>query len=206
MADHREPPAKDVAVRAKLVINEYFGNDKLITEFLFRVMRFKGKMDFFKSSVRSSAKFLNRTPVRTFLLYPVLIVGWEALFRSGRLEVTPAYIVLMVIGYFLYKVSTTYRVTHGEGGPGEKWEKEPPRLITTGPYAFTRNPVYLGHIIFMLGLALTLHSLLAAILAVVVGISFHRRILQDEKRLASVFGQQYFEYKSHVRRWIPGVF
>jgi len=46
------------------------------------------------------------------------------------------------------------------------------------------NPVYLGHIIFMLGLALPLHSLLAAILAVVIGISFHRRILKDEKRLA----------------------
>jgi len=168
-------------------------------------MRFKGKKNFFKSSVRSSAKFFNRTPVRTFLLYPVLIVGWEALFRSGRLEVTPAYIVLMVIGYLLYKVSTTYRVTRGEGGPGEKWEKEPPRLITTGPYAFTRNPVYLGHIIFMLGLALTLQSLSAAILAVVIGVTFHRRILKDEKRLAAVFGQQYFDYKSQVRWWIPGI-
>jgi protein-S-isoprenylcysteine O-methyltransferase Ste14 len=156
-------------------------------------------------SVRSSARFLSRTPTRTFLLYPVLIVGWEALFRSGRLEVTLAYIVLMIIGYLLYKVSTTYRVTRGEGGPGEKWEKEPARLITTGPYAFTRNPVYLGHIIFILGLALTLHSLLAAILAVGIGITFHGRILKDEKRLASVFGQQYFDYKSHVRRWIPGI-
>jgi hypothetical protein len=35
VADHREPPAKDVAMRAKLVIKEYFENDKLITEFLF---------------------------------------------------------------------------------------------------------------------------------------------------------------------------
>ena len=152
-------------------------------------MRFKQKTNFFKSSVRSSVRFLSRTPVRTFLLYPVMIVGWEAWFRSGRLKVTPAYIVLMVIGYLLHKISTSYRVRHGGGGRGEKWEKEPPGLITTGPYAFTRNPVYLGHIIFMLGLALTLHSLLAAILAVVIGITFHRRILKDEKRLAAVFGQ-----------------
>ena len=168
-------------------------------------MRCKQKRNLFKSSFRSSVRFLSRTPVRTFLLYPAVILGWEALLRSGRLEITPAYIVLMVIGYLLHKVSTNYRVTHGGGGRGEKWEKEPPRLITTGPYAFTRNPVYLGHIIFMLGLALTLQSLSGAILAVVIGVTFHRRILKDEKRLASLFVQQYSDYKSHVKRWIPGI-
>ncbi|MEX0805355.1 MAG: isoprenylcysteine carboxylmethyltransferase family protein [Candidatus Binatia bacterium] len=150
-------------------------------------------------------RFSTRTPVRTFLLYPVLVLGWEALLRKGRLELKPAYVVLIVVGYLLYKFSTVYRVKHGGGGVGENWEKEPHRLITTGPYAFTRNPVYLGHIIFMLGLALLLQSLLAAILAAVIGVTFHRRILKDEKRLASVFGQQYFDYKSHVRRWIPGI-
>jgi protein-S-isoprenylcysteine O-methyltransferase Ste14 len=134
-----------------------------------------------------------------------LILGWEALLRRGRLELKSAYIVLIVIGYGLYKLSTAYRVKHGGGGHGEKWEKEPERLIMTGPYAFTRNPVYCGHLIFLLGLALTLRSLFAAILVVLNAIVFHRRILNDEKRLASVFGQQYFKYKSHVRRWIPGV-
>jgi protein-S-isoprenylcysteine O-methyltransferase Ste14 len=112
----------------------------------------------------------------------------------------------MVAGYFLYKFSTAYRVKHGGGGPGEKWEKQPQKLITIGPYAFTRNPVYLGHLIFLIGLALTLRSLFAAILAAVVAVAFHRRIINDEKRLAGVFGQEYFEYKSHVKRWIPGVF
>lgn len=155
--------------------------------------------------MKSSVRFLSRTPVRSFLLYPFVILGWEALLRSGALEITPAYIVVMVIGYLLHKVSTSYRVTHGGGGRGETWEKEPPRLITTGPYAFTRNPVYLGHIIFMLALSLTLHSLLAFIFAVVMGVTFHRRILKDEKRLAVVFAPQYLDYKSDVRRWIPGI-
>ena len=168
-------------------------------------MRFKQKRNFFKSAVRSSVRLLSRTPVRTFLLYPIVIVGWEGLLRSGRLEITPAYIGLMVIGYLLHKFSTSYRVAQGGGGRGEKWEEKPPRLITTGPYAFTRNPVYLGHIIFMLGLALTVHSLAGTVLAVVIGVTFHRRILKDEKRLAFVFGQQYLHYKSDVRRWIPGI-
>jgi protein-S-isoprenylcysteine O-methyltransferase Ste14 len=151
-------------------------------------------------------KFFSRTPVRTFLLYPILSIGWEIFIRRGRLELKPGYIVLMVIGYFLYRFSTAYRVKHGGGGPGEKWEKQPQKLITTGPYAFTRNPVYLGHLIFLMGLALTLQSLFAAILAVVIAVTFHKRILRDEIRLAEVFGQEYFEYKSHVKRWIPGVY
>jgi protein-S-isoprenylcysteine O-methyltransferase Ste14 len=169
-------------------------------------MRFKRKKDLLYPWLRSLVRFFSRTPVRTFLLYPLLILGWEAFLRRGELELKPAYVVLMIIGYLLYKFSTAYRVKHGGGGPGEKWEKEPQRLITTGPYRVTRNPVYLGHIIFLIGLALALQSLFAAIIAVVNAIVFHRRILNDEKRLASVFGQQYFEYKSHVRRWIPGVF
>ena len=72
-------------------------------------MRFKQKTNFFKSSVRSSVRFLSRTPVRTFLLYPIAIVAWEAFLRRGGLEISPAYIVLMVIGYLLHAVSTESR-------------------------------------------------------------------------------------------------
>ena len=158
------------------------------------------------SWISSFTKFVSRTPVRTFLLYPVLILGWEALVRRGQLNFDVVYIGLMAVGYFLYKFSTLYRVKHGGGGPGEKWEAPPERLITTGPYRFTRNPVYIGHIIFLLGLALTLRSLFAGLLTVVIAVTFHRRILKDEKRLAAVFDEQYFEYQSHVRRWIPLVF
>lgn len=197
--------AKEIATAIKLVIKESLGNDNSLRFFVTsnEVQTKKGL--FLNAWLRSLVRFLSRTPVRTFLLYPVLILGWEAFLRRGWVELKAGYILLMVIGYGLYKFSTDYRVKHGGGGHGEKWEKEPERLITTGPYAFTRNPVYLGHLIFLLGLALTLQSLFAVIIAVVNAIVFHRRILDDEKRLASVFGQQYVEYKSHVRRWIPGV-
>jgi protein-S-isoprenylcysteine O-methyltransferase Ste14 len=194
----------EIATAIKVVIKESLGNDNSLRFFVTsnEVQTKKGL--FLNAWLRSLVRFLSRTPVRTFLLYPVFILGWEAFLRRGWVELKAGYILLMVIGYGLYKFSTNYRVKHGGGGHGEKWEKEPERLITTGPYAFTRNPVYLGHLIFLLGLALTLQSLFAVIIAVVNAIVFHR-ILNDEKRLASIFGQQYVEYKFHVSRWIPGV-
>jgi protein-S-isoprenylcysteine O-methyltransferase Ste14 len=66
--------------------------------------------------------------------------------------------------------------------------------------------MYLGHIIFLIGLTLTLKSWLAAMIAVGVAIWFQRRVLSDEKELAQTLGQSYVEYTQSVKRWIPGLF
>ncbi len=77
--------------------------------------------------------------------------------------------------------------------------------MTTGIYAWTRNPMYLGHIIFLIGLSLTLMSILAGLVTGVTAIWFHLRVLGDEKQLVGLFGTPYMEYKSRVKRWIPGL-
>lgn len=82
----------------------------------------------------------------------------------------------------------------------------PERLVTTGPFAYSRNPMYLGHIIFLLGLTLSLQSALAAIIMIVTALWFQPRVRRDEKRLTERFGQEYAEYCARVRRWIPGIF
>ncbi len=66
--------------------------------------------------------------------------------------------------------------------------------------------MYLGHNIFLVGLALSLQSWLAAIIAVANAIWFHTRVLGDEKRLEEQFGQPYVDYRDQVKRWIPGIF
>jgi protein-S-isoprenylcysteine O-methyltransferase Ste14 len=66
--------------------------------------------------------------------------------------------------------------------------------------------MYLGHLIFLLGLALTLGSWIA--LAVLIGhaVWFDLRVREDEARLAERFGEPYREYCRRVRRWVPGVY
>lgn len=82
----------------------------------------------------------------------------------------------------------------------------PERLVTTGPYAWSRNPMYAGHIIFLLGLTLTFRSLLAGMITVATAIWLHVRVRRDEVRLRVLFGDEYARYSARVKRWIPEIF
>lgn len=148
--------------------------------------------------------FFYRTPVRTFLLYPLLTLLWELVFGRGQLKFEPIFLPLMLWAYLQYRLCGLYRMKHGGGGPGP--DTPPERLVSTGPYAYTRNPMYLGHMIFLLGLTLTLQSWLAAVITICVMAWFHFRVLDDEWNLAERLGKPYVDYMHSVKRWIPGLF
>jgi hypothetical protein len=149
-------------------------------------------------------RFVSRTPVRTFILYPIATLVWEYLFNRDNLHFHLLFLPLMLWGFLQYRLCGLYRIKHGGGGPG--LETPPERLVSSGPYAYTRNPMYLGHIIFLIGLTLTLQSWFAALITIAVAIWFHIRVLGDEKKLASTLGKPYVDYVNAVKRWIPGLF
>ena len=149
-------------------------------------------------------RLLERTPVRTFLIYPLCVIAFELAIRRGNLVIVPWGALLLAWGYLQYRLTGHSRVQHGGGGPGIT--VPPDHLVEDGVYAYTRNPMYLGHLIFMLGLAVTFWSWFALILLAVNAIWFHRRVLDDEARLLKLFGTQYADYQARVKRWIPGVF
>jgi protein-S-isoprenylcysteine O-methyltransferase Ste14 len=66
--------------------------------------------------------------------------------------------------------------------------------------------MYLGHLIFLTGLTLTLRSRLAAVITIAVALWFHTRVLADEQKLLQVLGAPYENYLRSVKRWIPAVF
>jgi protein-S-isoprenylcysteine O-methyltransferase Ste14 len=149
-------------------------------------------------------RFLQRTPVRTFIIYPVITVLWELMIQRGRIEADFRFLPLMIWGYLQYRLCGLYRIKHGGGGPG--LETPPDRLVESGPYAWTRNPMYLGHLIFLTGLTLTLRSWLAAAITISVAVWFHIRVIGDEKKLVVRLGPPYVAYTKAVKRWIPGLF
>ncbi|HYA27976.1 MAG TPA: isoprenylcysteine carboxylmethyltransferase family protein [Acidobacteriota bacterium] len=149
-------------------------------------------------------RFFSRTPVRTFVVYPVIAVVWELVADRSHFQPNLWFVPLMIWGYLQYRLCGRYRLSRGGGGPG--LETPPERLVSTGLYAYTRNPMYLGHIIFLIGLTLTLKSRLAALITIGTAAWFHIRVVGDEKKLTDRLGQPYVDYLSSVKRWIPGLF
>lgn len=81
--------------------------------------------------------------------------------------------------------------------------REKHQLITTGPYAYIRHPMYAAISGFGLGLALVSANwiLLALAAMVIVGLVF--RVPQEEKMLIEEFGEAYREYMQHTGSWFP---
>ena len=150
-----------------------------------------------------SLRWLLRTPVQTFVLAPLAVIAAELVLRGGELVFVPWGCVLLAWGYLQYLLVGNYRLPRARGGRG--MDVPPDRIIETGPYRYTRNPMYLGHLIFMMGLAITLWSWFALVLLAARAIWFHRRVLHDERRLEARFGADYAAYRARVSRWIPGI-
>ena len=75
--------------------------------------------------------------------------------------------------------------------------------ITSGPFRFTRNPLYISLALVYAGIALTVGSAWAlAFLVPVLGIIRYGVIAREERYLEGKFGPEYLRYKQSVRRWL----
>lgn len=146
-------------------------------------------------------EFARSSSIQTFVLLPALALVVELVRRRGRLRLDIRPVPLLLCGFLLYRLCGDYRLRHGGGGPG--MDTPPERLVKGGPYALSRNPMYLGHLVFGLGVALTLRSKLAALIMAERWLRFSRRVERDEVRLAALFGKEYAEYCRRVPRWMP---
>jgi protein-S-isoprenylcysteine O-methyltransferase Ste14 len=77
------------------------------------------------------------------------------------------------------------------------------RLITTGIFAFSRNPIYCGEVIAMFGIGLALGAAgLIAAAGLLAALVLHFGIKREEAHLAARFGEEWEAYRNRVRRWL----
>jgi protein-S-isoprenylcysteine O-methyltransferase Ste14 len=76
-------------------------------------------------------------------------------------------------------------------------------IIKTGPYRFSRNPVYLSLTLFQIGIGIWVNSvwILGMVVPTLVLMSYGV-IAREERYLERKFGREYLQYKSSVRRWL----
>ncbi len=142
---------------------------------------------------------LRSTPTRTFVVMPLAVALEQAV---ARRRLRAAWSPVLLGGYLLYRLAGIYRLPRAGGPPGMS-QGMPEELVTTGPYRFTRNPMYLGHLIFLSGLGLVSRSPAALLLLAFHVPWFQRRVRRDEERLSARFGAAYEEYCRRVPRWLP---
>lgn len=76
-------------------------------------------------------------------------------------------------------------------------------LVTDGPFRWRRNPIYIAHVLILLGVAELTRNVWFALLApAYVGLVTWLAVLPEERHLEARFGDAYRAYKARTRRWI----
>ncbi len=113
-------------------------------------------------------------------------------------------LVLIAVGLIIDIRSISTFATAGKGTPFP-W-RPPKKLVITGPYRYTRNPIYLAFVFIMAGVGI-LTNLLTMFLVILIFIAavdiFVVRL--EERGLEERFGKIYLDYKKKVPRWIPNI-
>ena len=107
---------------------------------------------------------------------------------------------LVVLGFLLGVAAfAEFRKAHTTLDPHGSTTK----LVTSGIYRFTRNPIYLGFVLMLAGFPLFSGTVWGAILVPVLILNMNSLVIQHEEAyLQKKFGDEYTRYKSRVRRWL----
>ena len=130
-----------------------------------------------------------------------LVVHWlwpVHLLPSSIIRPIGITLVVLAAALFVYSVRTFRKA--GTPVPGN----EPTtRIVRTGPYGFSRNPIYLAFTLFHIGIALWVNSV-AVLLMLVPALVLMMLVVipREERYLEGRFPAEYLEYKREVRRWL----
>lgn len=107
----------------------------------------------------------------------------------------------LIAGGMLLALSAQ-RIFRRIGTPVEPW-KPSLRLAAAGPYAYTRNPMYVGFVLFAAGLGVALGSLWTLALLIPAALVLHYGVVRREERyLEQKFGDDYRAFKARVPRYL----
>jgi protein-S-isoprenylcysteine O-methyltransferase Ste14 len=85
---------------------------------------------------------------------------------------------------------------------GEVDVEDPARIVIAGPYAHSRNPMYVAWTGVYVGIAFVLNSVWLLLLLPIVLVLIHLVVLREERALKRRFGAEYAAYRSRTRRYL----
>jgi protein-S-isoprenylcysteine O-methyltransferase Ste14 len=132
------------------------------------------------------------------LLGVALNYAWPLPFVPSPLRLLGALLVLCAVLLFGLSLRE-FRAA----GTSVRGSQRSTTMVRTGPYRFTRNPIYVSFVLLLLGLAVGLDNLWL-VLTLIPAIAFIAVVVipREERFLEQNFPEQYSSYKSAVRRWL----
>ena len=144
--------------------------------------------------------------LRPPLVYMASLVSGAVMHLAMPLPLLPATLAvalgvpLVAVAIALFSYSVAQFRAAGTPVPARKPTTV---IVRTGPYHFSRNPIYLAFSVFQLGIAISVNSVwLLATLVGAVALIHYVVIPREEQYLERKFGAQYLDYKAAVRRWL----
>jgi protein-S-isoprenylcysteine O-methyltransferase Ste14 len=139
-------------------------------------------------------------PVPEQYLLGIAAVAWLQRVRAWRLPGPRS--VNRVVGSSLVAAGT-YLVARSLRAAGQVDLDQPAKLVTSGPYAVSRNPMYLGWALLHLGTGIAFRSGWILVAFPLGAERVHRQVLREEQELGDRFPAVYARYCGKVPRYLP---
>jgi protein-S-isoprenylcysteine O-methyltransferase Ste14 len=140
-------------------------------------------------------------PLMVGFVYPYLVV-WRFprwLVDLGVFHWLGAPLIVVAAAIYIWCAADFYRA-HGTPSPADP----PKELVVRGPYRYVRNPMYVGVLTGIIGMAILLGSGLLLVYLVAAFAIVHTMVtLYEEPHLRKAFGAAYEDYYRRVPRWLP---
>ena len=148
-----------------------------------------------------------RVIIRPPLAWGLAVIAGLALDWLAPLPLLPAdlpagglgaMVFVLALALFAWAIVTITRV-----GSNVPTNLPTTTIVESGPYRFTRNPIYLAMFLGLIGLAIAFHNLWLLLMLVPFALVIHYGVVtREEAYLERKFGDVYRGYRSRVRRWL----
>ncbi|MCL2137722.1 MAG: isoprenylcysteine carboxylmethyltransferase family protein [Coriobacteriia bacterium] len=127
-------------------------------------------------------------------MYKPLVAPFWQTQLSGIVGIILCIIALIGLAASLVSFGRSFRVGIDELNPD--------KLVTTGMFAFSRNPIYVCFDLFFAGQFLIHRNIIITVAVIGFALVIHRQILREERFLEGFYGEDYEQYRQKVRRYL----
>ncbi len=150
-------------------------------------------------------KLVFKLPVVLVILFALIMIVVDVLGLGYKAEypwaillsavfLITGFLILAIGGYMFRKAKTTVNPMYPERAT---------QLVTSGIFAFSRNPMYIGFLMWLIACMIFIGNIInILLLPLYIYLANKLYIVPEEKALETIFANEFREYKSKVRRWL----